>query len=503
MPRLTLPHAETISGSRDAATPTAGLKRGGQNAPTSGHNAPSPIDPISPAEPLSAARDVLSRLREPSTLLVAVSGGSDSVGLLIALAASLPSVSLRHRLVACTVDHALRPASAGEAEAVAARCRRLGIPHHTARWSHSGVTTGLQEQARLARYTLLLQTAEAVGADLVVTGHSADDQAETIAMRASRNPPDDAPGLAGMSDAVLFQGRLWIVRPFLHVQREDIRDMLRAQSESWIDDPSNEDRRFERVRVRQDRPRLTAPAPQRSSRRLVSGNAVAGHCRRHVTIHEALVAEIPFAAITLDDPDWRRLLTILAATLGGKTHGMGRDSADRLFAALRSDHSRAFTAGSVVFERHPGKRGASEDRLFLYRERRNLPSVILSPGEETIWDGRFAIANPGSVTLEILPGGQAPPRERVDTLVARGVPKAIAARAACAAPRLQRPEDTVPAPARHEAVPIIAPYDTFLPRFDLIIAQGLAERFGRAPYPACPVDISDGAPTSVDNISTN
>lgn len=488
MPRLMRPPVATTSASQDLVPSIEGFKRDGQGAVISGDNESPSIDPIPHVNPLSAARDVLSRLRKPSTLLVAVSGGSDSLGLLIALAAALSSVPLRHRLVACTVDHALRPASAEEAKLVAARCRGLGISHHTARWSHSGVTTGLQEQARLARYTLLLQTAEAVGADLVVTGHSADDQAETIAMRASRNPPHDAPGLAGMSDAVLFQGRLWIVRPFLNVRRESIRDMLRARGESWIDDPSNEDRRFERVRVRQDAPCPIAPAPLQPSRRLVSGNAVAGHGLRHVTVHEALVAEIPFAAIALEDPDWRRLLTILAATLAGKTHGMGRESADRLLAALRLNHARAFTAGSVVFERHLGKPGVSEDRLFLYRERRNLPSATLPPGEATIWDGRFTIANPGSVILEVLPAEQNSSAALVADLVASGVPRTIATRAARAAPRFLWRDDAVSSSLKPAVHPAIAPYDTFLPRFDLMIAQVLANRFGRALYPACPID---------------
>ena len=200
-----------------------------------------------------AARQFLHRFKTPGLILVAVSGGSDSKGLLLALheaireaRGGMPGFSL----AACTVDHALRPESAAEADAVAQLCARLGIVHRTRRWDGAKPTAGLQAAARNARYSLLSDAAEETGASCVVTGHSRNDQIETVAMRSMRSQ-EGSPGLAGMADAVLFNRTTWILRPLLGLDRSAIRDDLVARGEDWLDDPSNESDRFERVRVRQ------------------------------------------------------------------------------------------------------------------------------------------------------------------------------------------------------------------------------------------------------------
>lgn len=445
-----------------------------------------------PTLPMAAAEHFLTRLRHPTTLLVAVSGGSDSVGLLLALHHAVATSGAHHRLVACTVDHALRPGSAWEAEAVARCCQALGIPHHIARWSHSGVASGLQAEARLARYRLLSRVAEAFGADLVVTGHSRDDQAETIAMRAARRPGSGsgageagahpAIGLAGMSDAVLFNRSLWICRPFLGVRRQAVRDMLTSRGEGWIDDPSNDDPRFERVRVRQAAGihADAAPAvPDSAAGRIRSAAALPDLLARHVRIHEAVVAEIALADFDLADADGRRLLVLLAATLAGKPHGIGQETAARLFAALGDPASPVATAGGCVFERRGG-------RLFVYRERRNLPAPsIVAPGRSLSWDGRFTIGNGGPVPVTVQAGVD---RAWTARLAARGIPAGVAGRIAQACPGMLLADGTTAGDAAVSLTPVIAPYDTFLPRFDLMIAQSIATHVGRAPYPACPVD---------------
>ncbi|TCM53582.1 tRNA(Ile)-lysidine synthase [Rhizobium sp. PP-F2F-G48] len=446
-------------------------------------------------QPIAAAHHFLTRLHPSSTILVAVSGGSDSIGLLLALHHALETSGAPHRLVACTIDHALRPGSAAEAAAVARRCQGLGIPHHVARWSHSGVTSGLQAEARLARYRLLCAAAETFGADLVVTGHSADDQAETIAMRAARSRqggvdrdrfPIGLPpiGLAGMADAVLFGRRLWICRPFLGIRRQAVREMLTSRGEGWIDDPSNDDPRFERVRIRKAGPQPsaaraeTAP-PDAAAGRLRSAAVLSDRLTRNVRIHEAVAAEIALADLDLADVGWQRLLALLAATLAGKPHPIGQETAARLVSSLGDPAATAATAGSCVFERRGG-------RLFVYRERRNLPPpLIVAPGQSLVWDGRFTVENTGAVPLTVKAGGDPALTAR---LTSRDIPAGIAGRVGRASPQMLSPDGT---PAGNEAFclsPVIAPYDTFLPRFDLMIAQSMAAKFGRAPYPACPVD---------------
>jgi tRNA(Ile)-lysidine synthase len=186
-----------------------------------------------------------SFLSEP-VVVIAVSGGSDSTALLFR---TKEKVSPATRLVAVTVDHALRQESAGEAAAVAALCARREVEHRTLRWDGDKPATGLMAAARLARYALLAKAATDLGGRVVLTGHTADDQAETIAMRMQRG---EGMGLAGIAPFTLHERKVWFARPLLGERRATLRDDLRRRGIGWIDDPSNKNETFERVRVRRD-----------------------------------------------------------------------------------------------------------------------------------------------------------------------------------------------------------------------------------------------------------
>ena len=185
--------------------------------------------------------------------MVALSGGGDSVGLLVALRQALQArgATVGHDISLCavTVDHRLRPEAADEAAAMAAFCGALGIAHRIVHWDEDKPQSGLSEAARLARYRLLIDAADALDAGLIVTGHTLDDQLETVEMRQSRTSGAGR-GLAGMADATLFGGRHWVARPFLTVWRRDIRNYLTAHKIGWFDDPSNQSLAYERVRTR-------------------------------------------------------------------------------------------------------------------------------------------------------------------------------------------------------------------------------------------------------------
>lgn len=206
---------------------------------------------------LDTARNFLRSFITPRRILVAVSGGSDSMGLLVALHSAIAADERRgFSLAACTVDHALRPQSAREAEDVAAFCAALGIAHRICRWEGAKPSTGIQAAARNKRYELLAEAADALGADCIATGHTRDDQQETVAMRIARGKggagdgQGEGQGGAGMAAAMLYGRRIWVLRPFLGLARAEIRSFLQARGVSWIDDPSNANPAFERVRVR-------------------------------------------------------------------------------------------------------------------------------------------------------------------------------------------------------------------------------------------------------------
>jgi tRNA(Ile)-lysidine synthase len=189
--------------------------------------------------------DLRPLLADGARLGVAVSGGPDSLALLLLAAAARPGL-----IEAATVDHGLRPEARGEAEVVAGICAQLGVPHAilTARWSEVP-ETAVQERARAQRYRLLGYWAEERGLDALATGHHADDQAETLLMRLARG--SGARGLAAMRPRSIAPGsHMRLIRPLLGWRRSELEGVCAAAGIAVLADPSNDDERFERVRVR-------------------------------------------------------------------------------------------------------------------------------------------------------------------------------------------------------------------------------------------------------------
>lgn len=180
-------------------------------------------------------------------IAIALSGGGDSTALLCLLHDFFSQRGEKDRLFAVTVDHGLRPDSAAEARRAGEFCAALGIPHTIRRWEGEKPVAGLQAAAREARYRLLAQAADDAGCGLVMTGHTLDDQAETVAMRRERGA---GRGLSGIAPATLHDKRIWFVRPLIGQRRAALRAFLTERRQEWIDDPSNTDPRFERVRMR-------------------------------------------------------------------------------------------------------------------------------------------------------------------------------------------------------------------------------------------------------------
>lgn len=181
----------------------------------------------------------------PARLGVAVSGGGDSLALLLLL--SDWAAQGGPRLLAVTVDHGLRPEAASEAEAVGRRCAALGVGHRILRWRGWDGRGNLPAAARAARYGLIAAWAHEHGIGDVALGHTADDEAETLLMRLARGSGVD--GLSGMAARRESRGILWH-RPLLAQGRTALRTWLTGRGEAWIDDPSNDDPAYDRVRAR-------------------------------------------------------------------------------------------------------------------------------------------------------------------------------------------------------------------------------------------------------------
>ena len=194
-------------------------------------------------------------------VLLAVSGGADSTALMW-LAARWRQSQAGPEISVATIDHALRPEAAGECERVAERARRLGFSCLIRRRSGPALQSRLQEQARAARYALLAEAATELGAQALVTAHTLDDQAETVLMRLGHGSTVD--GLAAMRGQSLLATaggtRLALIRPLLSVPKARLIATLETAGIDWIEDPSNSDARFERVRLRRAMPGSPRPA---------------------------------------------------------------------------------------------------------------------------------------------------------------------------------------------------------------------------------------------------
>jgi tRNA(Ile)-lysidine synthase len=336
---------------------------------------------------------------------LAVSGGSDSTALMLLFADWLAARHLAAReCTVLTVDHGLRPAATAEAFAVAARARQLGFCHAVLVWQGPKPVTGIQAAARAARYRLMFDYCRAHGLGLLLTAHTADDQAETLLMRLARGS-----GLDGLSAMRRFSVQstgdgppIGVVRPLLQIAKSRLRATLEQRGEVWIEDPSNQDTSYERVRVRAAQPALGALGltPDRlalSVRRLqrahaalersvadfwapAAGNVVIGCCGDISIDRAAMAAAAEDIAI--------RVLARAVVAAGGTARPVALARLEQIAAALGS----GIGTSKVTLAR--AKISAMGGRVLIEREpgRSALPRLALAVGQTRIWDRRFEVA---------------------------------------------------------------------------------------------------------------
>ena len=204
-------------------------------------------DPDESPITVQQAKDLFARWKTASALVLAVSGGPDSLALMWLAARWRRALSRGPRLIAVTVDHGLRPEAAREAREVKRLAQTLDVPHRTLRWTGAKPDTGLPAAARAVRYRLLAKTARSSGATHVLTAHTRDDQAETLLMRMLRG--SGIAGLAAMARETEREG-VWLARPLLEVPKSRLVATLGRAKIVFADDPTNRDMSFTRPRLR-------------------------------------------------------------------------------------------------------------------------------------------------------------------------------------------------------------------------------------------------------------
>lgn len=338
--------------------------------------------------PLLDAIEELLAGHLPERLGVAVSGGGDSVALLAALVEFTKKNTMDLHVI--TVDHGLRPETKHEIALVTDMCARWELPHHVEFWSGWKGQGNLQAAARDARYGLIADWAYGNQITHVALGHTADDQAETFLMRLARGAGVD--GLSAMSPRRVQHGITW-VRPFLRIERSALRTYLRAARLDWCEDPSNENRDFERIRVRDALTVLGSLGVQTEALVDVAQNM--SRAREALDWQTFLAAQdattLIYGAIAIDLHKFRmlpaeiarRLIVHAITWIANSTYPPRRDAVATVLRAVRSLSGATLDGCQIAVE---------NDVIWVFRELNALEDVTCEVGD--MWDDRWLVTGP-------------------------------------------------------------------------------------------------------------
>lgn len=342
-----------------------------------------PAQPVTKSEFASLMADLgpFGPDEAKSPMALAVSGGGDSMAL------AFLARSWRTHIMAFIVDHALRSESRQEALLTGQRLSQMGVPYRilTLEKLKSG---GLQEQAREARFAVLEQACQEIGASFLLLAHHQADQEETLWMRKEKK--SGLEGMVGIAPRV-SRRQLTLIRPFLPLRPERLKETLRQAGVKWCEDPSNQNRRFKRVQVRQDltendRDLLRAEQSESIQRfqkmeshisRMLDGNM-----REHP---EGWVSFSPHLLTDLAPDLSCFLLGRLIRRVGGESYLPSREALNRL---VRKNEG---SLGGVILRKRFSKDKIKD--FILYREFRNL-GMFCRARNGILWDRRWLYQGP-------------------------------------------------------------------------------------------------------------
>ncbi len=345
-------------------------------------------------------------LPEGAAIAVAVSGGADSMALV--LLADAWAKQHNGRIIALTVDHGLRPESATEADTVHSWLTQRKIEHHILRWEGDKPSSNLQSLAREARYALMTSWCKQHQITYLLTAHHQQDQAETVLLRLERGSGVD--GLSGIPVQTERDGII-LLRPLLLLTPEQLRLYLHEQNQNWIEDPSNQNTRFSRVRMRQwlaqqeDKAlitsRLADTAHHLSRTRSYLEEQTHHAFQTSVTLHPEGYAL--FTPHDYHEEIGLRLLSLLLRLISGHDQKPRFEQLWHLYQALQQpDTYTAHTLEGCLIAPYQGK-------ILFCREYAALPaSYAIESGSFLRWDNRFdlKITLHTPLPLTIVPLGQ-------------------------------------------------------------------------------------------------
>ncbi|MCA1298214.1 tRNA lysidine(34) synthetase TilS [Stappia indica] len=358
------------------------------------------------ARPVDA--DEAGRLFQPLTgyrrIALAVSGGSDSLALLVLVARWRAALADGPDIHVFTVDHRLRPEARNETAHVVAVAARFGLPARVLSWTGAKPSANRQAAARAARRDLLCAGLRDIDGDALVLAHHLNDQAETFLLRLARG--SGVYGLSAMRPSSSWQG-VTVLRPLLEIGKARLTASLRQAGIAWHEDPSNASNAYARVRMRALMPQLAGEglSPRRlaaTAGRLSGAAEALDHWVAMVlatagTVHPAGVVCLDLAPLAeLPQEVLLRLVATVLLQVTGAAYPPRLERLARLVETLGGAEQVQATLAGAVLRRQEG-------RLFIWREhgRDGVAERVEARPCSFIWDGRFAVTGTGAGVLRV------------------------------------------------------------------------------------------------------
>lgn len=326
----------------------------------------------------------------PHKIAVAVSGGADSMCLSLLLHQWAEPLGIR--VIGLTVDHLLRPESTDEAHQVHKWLATLGIEHHILSWDKEQKPRNLQESARQARYGLLDDWCQENDVRYLALAHNQDDQIETLLQRFAHH--SGPLGLAGIPNLRELK-KITLIRPLLAVSKKDIKTYLQQRHQNWIDDPSNQNVNFMRVKIRQSKiaqdtqikKRLLELRSQLARQRMALETEAKKFCDINLQIYPEGFAYLQRNQFSQIPKELQILvLSSVLQLISGKEYPLGADQLHSLQVKLERG-KKINSHGCILW---PQKK-----TILICREADNIKeSAFLKPGETILWDQRYKVITP-------------------------------------------------------------------------------------------------------------
>ncbi len=334
--------------------------------------------------------DLSAYIPPGASIAIAFSGGGDSTALVHALRDYRPKPHI------FIVDHNLRPGSSDEAQAAQDFALALGLPVDVLAWDHDNPASGIQAKARKARYGLMGEACRAAGIEYLLTGHTQDDQAETLLMRYERGT--GWRGAAGMASSIYAPiwpeiAQVTLVRPLFGETRESLRAYNRAHDLTWTEDPSNQNRDFARIQARDhlQNARVLRADLLKTAQDLRQGLEEEKSYFRDFFGRYGRCDENGMIYVRKAPP--MGLLEILLRAASGTGGPIDKASLKQLKVAMLTSRPHAGTLAGAIITHKKGEFAVTRDPVAA-KGRTNQPAIFaatLEQGKPHIWDGRFVI----------------------------------------------------------------------------------------------------------------